>query len=172
MENLAIKMVILSDLSLLHEISKQTFSETFAHNNSANSIEKYLTTSLSDQTLTNELNDENSIFYFAMLNGQVIGYLKINFGNAQTELKENNGVEIQRIYVLSKYHGLKVGQFLFEKAMEVAALKGAVYVWLGVWEKNLRAIRFYEKNGFVQFDQHAFLLGDEQQTDIMMKKAL
>jgi ribosomal protein S18 acetylase RimI-like enzyme len=172
MENLNIRKVTPADLDLLQQISKQTFTETFAHNNSADSINKYLSTALSAEKLSTQLNEKNSNFYFAMLGDQIIGYLKLNFGNAQTDIKENNGVEIERIYVLSQYHGLKVGQFLYEKAMEVAAHKGADYVWLGVWEKNPKAIRFYEKNGFLQFDQHAFYLGDEQQTDIMMKKAL
>ena len=172
MEHLTIKNVIPADLDLLQQISKQTFTETFARNNSTDSINKYLSTALSAEKLNTELNEKDSTFYFAMLQDQIIGYLKLNFGNAQTDVKESNGVEIQRIYVLAEYHGLKVGQFLYEKAMEAAAQKGADYVWLGVWEKNPRAIRFYEKNGFIQFNQHSFYLGDEEQTDIMMKKTL
>jgi ribosomal protein S18 acetylase RimI-like enzyme len=172
MEHLTIKNVIPADLDLLQQISKQTFTETFARNNSTDSINKYLSTALSAEKLNTELNEKDSTFYFAMLQDQIIGYLKLNFGNAQTDVKESNGVEIERIYVLAEYHGLKVGQFLYEKAMEAAAQKGADYVWLGVWEKNPRAIRFYEKNGFTQFNQHSFYLGDEEQTDIMKKKTL
>jgi ribosomal protein S18 acetylase RimI-like enzyme len=172
MEHLTIKNVTPAELDLLQQISKQTFTETFAHNNSTDSINKYLSTALSAEKLNTELKEKDSTFYFAMLQDQIIGYLKLNFGNAQTDVKESNGVEIERIYVLAEYHGLKVGQFLYEKAMEAAAQKGADYVWLGGWEKNPRAIRFYEKNGFIHFNQHSFYLGDEEQTDIMMKKTL
>jgi ribosomal protein S18 acetylase RimI-like enzyme len=106
------------------------------------------------------------------LDEAVIGYLKINTGQAQTELQDSQALEIERIYVLKSFHGKKVGQLLYEKAMSVAAELGVNYVWLGVWEKNARAIRFYSKNGFEPFDKHIFKLGDDVQTDIMMKKAL
>jgi RimJ/RimL family protein N-acetyltransferase len=83
-----------------------------------------------------------------------------------------NAVEIERIYVLQAYHGKKVGQLLYEKAMEVSVEVNAGYVWLGVWEENQRAISFYKKNGFIEFDKHIFKLGDDEQTDVMMKKKL
>jgi ribosomal protein S18 acetylase RimI-like enzyme len=120
----------------------------------------------------NELNNPFSAFYFAELENDVIGYLKLNFGNAQTELKDNKAVEIERIYVLKEFHGMKVGQMLYEKAIEIARLNNAEYVWLGVWEKNPRAISFYKKNGFTEFDKHIFNMGNEEQTDIMMRKEL
>jgi ribosomal protein S18 acetylase RimI-like enzyme len=124
------------------------------------------------EKLTNELNNPNSSFYFAVVNDKIIGYLKINFGDSQTELKQENALEIERIYVLKEFHGKKIGQLLFEKAMELAIQKKADYVWLGVWEENPRAISFYKKNGFVEFDKHIFKLGDDEQTDIMMKLQL
>jgi len=102
----------------------------------------------------------------------VIGYLKLNFGESQTELKGDKALEIERIYVLKEFHGKKVGQLLYDKAIQVATETKADYVWLGVWEENPRAIAFYKKNGFVEFDKHIFRLGDEEQTDIMMKLQL
>jgi ribosomal protein S18 acetylase RimI-like enzyme len=103
---------------------------------------------------------------------KVIGYLKLNFGASQTELKDKNALEIERIYVLKEFHGKKVGQLLFDKAIEIAKEHHVAYVWLGVWENNKSALQFYTKNGFVEFDQHIFVLGDEAQTDIMMKLEL
>ena len=102
----------------------------------------------------------------------MIGYLKINVGQAQTELKDEQALEIERIYVLQQYHGKKVGQLLFEKAIAMAHQMSKSYVWLGVWEENRRALQFYKKNGFIEFDQHIFKLGDDEQTDIMMKLQL
>lgn len=81
-------------------------------------------------------------------------------------------MEIEKIYVLGAFHGKKVGQILYEKALQIAEVLGLSFIWLGVWEENLRAIRFYEKNGIVAFDKHIFKLGDDEQTDIMMKKQL
>lgn len=172
MENIEIKKATSSDVQELHEISTQTFSETFSAVNSEENIKKYLEEELSEKKLASELGNDNSEFYFALLNDKVIGYLKLNFGEAQTELKENKGVEIERIYVLKEYLGKKAGQILYEKAIQRAAEKHADYIWLGVWEENERAISFYRKNGFIQFDKHIFMLGDDKQTDIMMKLEL
>ena len=158
-----------NEISELQEISKKTFSETFAQNNTEESMAQYLETGFATEKLRAELNDNNSEFYFARLDDQVIGYLKINTGSAQTEIKGDNGLEIERIYVSKDFHGKKVGQALYDKAISIAAEKNADYVWLGVWENNLRAISFYRKNGFKEFDQHIFMLGNEEQTDIMMK---
>lgn len=72
----------------------------------------------------------------------------------------------------SDYHGKKVGQILYKKALEIALLQNKAYLWLGVWEENSKAIRFYEKNGFVAFDKHIFKFGEDEQTDVMMKKEL
>jgi ribosomal protein S18 acetylase RimI-like enzyme len=170
--NIVIRKINLVDLPQLQKISKTTFSETFAEHNTKEDLEKYLKESFASEKLIAELANPNAAFYFAALNEEVIGYLKINFGDAQTELKDNKAVEIERIYVLQAYHGKKIGQLLYNKAIEIAREHGAHYVWLGVWEENHRALQFYKKNGFVPFDTHIFKLGNDEQTDIMMKLAL
>lgn len=172
MKNMEIKKVALNDIEALQLISRQTFSETFSKENTDENMIKYLEESFSLDKLEAELSETTSLFYFAALNGEIIGYLKLNTGNSQTELQDNKAVEIERIYVLQAYHGKKVGQLLYEKAMEVVQDINADYVWLGVWEENPRAISFYKKNGFAEFDKHIFKLGDAEQTDIMMKKKL
>jgi ribosomal protein S18 acetylase RimI-like enzyme len=157
------------DLEYLQAISKKTFFETFAMSNSKENMDKYLSESLSSSQLLKELNNENSQFYFASLSNNILGYLKVNFGTAQTELEDVNALEIERIYVLKEFHGKQIGQLLYQKAIEIAKERDLNYVWLGVWENNQRAIRFYLKNGFVEFNRHLFKLGDEEQIDIMMK---
>lgn len=170
--NIHITAVTLRELDTLQKISYQTFEETFASDNSEENMNKYLTESFSSAKLRTELNDSNAAFYFATLDKKVIGYLKINFGQSQKEIKNENTVEIIRIYVLKEYHGKEVGKLLYEKAMNIAKERNADYVWLGVWEENKRAINFYKKNGFVAFDKHIFKLGNDEQTDIMMKLEL
>jgi len=172
MSTIEIKKITLNEIEQLQKISKQTFQETFLESNSEENIKNYLEEGFSKEKLTEELNDTNSAFYFATLEKEVIGYLKINFGASQTELKDSKAIEIERIYVSKEFHGKSVGQLLYDKAIEVAKQKGSEYVWLGVWEENPRAISFYKKNGFVEFDKHIFKLGDDEQTDIMMKMKL
>lgn len=172
METIVIKPVTLDDLDQLRKISRQTFLQAFSSHNSAGNMDRYLAERFSIEQLTVEVQNQGSRFYFALLHNQVIGYLKINLGDSQTEIKDNKGLEIERIYVLNEYHGKNVGQVLYELAVQIAREKNATYVWLAVWEENHRAISFYRKNGFVEFDQHIFKLGDDEQTDIMMKKKL
>lgn len=172
MEELQLKRVTIDAINQLQQIGRQTFAETFSSDNSEEDMEKYLAEGFSTGKLKSELSDENSEFYFAELNGRVIGYLKINFGAAQTEIKHEHALEIERIYVLREFHGKNIGQQLCEKALEIAVQKEVEYVWLGVWEKNPRAIRFYEKNGFLATGKHVFKLGDDEQTDIIMKREI
>ena len=172
METIIIKKLTLNDIDQLQKISRQTFYETFSAGNTEENMQKYLEEGFSAEKLSAELNDNNSVFYFAILDGKAIGYLKLNFGQSQTELQDDKALEIERIYVSREFQGKKVGQILYDKAIQVAQQNKADYVWLGVWEKNPRAIAFYKKNGFVEFDKHVFKLGDDEQTDIMMKLKL
>lgn len=157
------------DLSILQKISVSTFTETFQELNTADNMKKYIDESLSYSKLKSELDNENSQFYFLKSEDQIAGYLKVNTGSAQTELKEENALEVERIYINKTFHGKGAGMRLINKAFDIAQQHGKEYVWLGVWEKNDKAIRFYKKFGFKEFAQHQFVLGDDVQTDIMMR---
>jgi ribosomal protein S18 acetylase RimI-like enzyme len=170
--NIIIKKISIKDLTQLQKIGKETFTETFTEHNTKEDLDKYLEESFSNEKLSSELDNPYSSFYFAALEDNVVGYLKINFGASQTELKDNEALEIERIYVLQAFHGKKLGQALYEKAISIAKEMKVKYVWLGVWEQNHRALQFYKKNGFVPFDTHIFKLGNDEQTDIMMKLEL
>lgn len=172
MENIDIQKALLSDVEWLQKIGRQTFSETFSAENTAEDMDKYVKKCFTIDRLTAELKNKDSEFYFARYDHRIIGYLKLNVGLAQTELKEEGALEIERIYVLKEFHGKSVGQRLYEQAMKVAREKNMEYVWLGVWERNQRAIRFYSKNGFTEFGKHFFELGHDRQTDVMMKLSL
>lgn len=172
MDNVQIIKVPLSGLEELLAISRETFLESFKDDNTEENMNAYLNAHLNKERLIQELTNPDSEFYFAMLDSKVIGYLKINFAGAQTELKDSNAIEIERIYVLKEYQRMKIGQVLYGKAVEIARQSGVNYIWLGVWEKNSKAISFYRKNGFTEFDKHIFMLGDDVQTDLMMKLVL
>ncbi len=172
MENITLTRIGTERVLDLQNIGRLTFEETFSSSNNHEDMNKYLIEAFSKEKLTEELKNRESIFYLAMDNTRVIGYLKINIGDAQTEKQDINAIEIERIYVLSEYHGKKVGQLLYEQAINLAQERKATYVWLGVWEENPKAIKFYEKNGFTEFDRHVFKLGNDNQTDIMMMKFL
>lgn len=168
-ENLSIRPVEKSDLPALREIARSTFADTFSDQNAASDMDKYLNDSFSLEKLAAEFETPGALFFFAETAGKVIGYLKVNWGAAQTESLPGKMLEIERIYVLSDYRGKKVGKALFEKALSIAQEKKRDGIWLGVWEKNTAALHFYRKNGFVEFGTHPFRLGDDEQTDLLMK---
>lgn len=169
MKSIHISKVMPSELVQLQKLSRQTFYEAFSENNMEENMKKYLDEELSLEKLTIELNEPNSEFYFARWEDEIIAYLKLNFGQSQTEIKDEKAVEIERIYVLKEFQRKNIGQILLEKAIQVSSQNNASYVFLGVWEENLGAIGFYKKNGFLEFDKHIFILGEDEQTDIMMK---
>lgn len=169
MNNVDIRKVVPADIERLVTIGQKTFLDTYGALNTEENMRAYLESHFSKQRLKSELNNANIAYYFAVIEGVVIGYLKLNFGEAQTELKGEHSLEIERIYVLKEYQGKKLGQRFCRHAVEVAQQRQLDFVWLGVWEQNTKAIEFYEKNEFVAFDQHVFVLGDEEQTDLMMK---
>lgn len=172
MTSIIIRKVSAEELEVLQSIGRETFYETFAKDNSEDEMQKYLDESFSTEKISQELNTPDSRFFIAWEEDNPVGYLKVNAGKAQTELQDDASMEIERIYVKSSHHGKKVGQLLYDKALEIALEEKKQYLWLGVWEENLRAVNFYKKNGFVTFDKHIFRLGSEEQTDLMMRKDL
>jgi len=168
MTEIQIRKASLSDLEAIQHISKETFIETFAAVNTPENMNEYVRENFSSEQLTAEINNPNSQFYLATSGTQTVGYLKLNFGSAQTENSDKNALEIQRIYVSQEFHGKKVGQLLLDEAIKIGRQMLIDTVWLGVWEENHRALQFYRKNGFIEFDKHLFILGDEEQTDLLM----
>jgi ribosomal protein S18 acetylase RimI-like enzyme len=169
MNPIEIRKATITDLEAIQNISTQTFIETFAAVNTPENIENYVTESFNSEQLASEINNANSQFYLAASSNEILGYLKINFGDAQTENGNENALEIHRIYVSQAFHGKNVGQLLIDEVKKIAEHTGVDYIWLGVWEENHRALRFYTKNGFVEFDKHVFTLGNEEQTDLLMQ---
>jgi ribosomal protein S18 acetylase RimI-like enzyme len=168
--NFKIDQISKDSILQLQKISKQTFIETYSSANTNENMMRYVEEEFSLDKLEAEVEDKNSKFYFAKLGSQVVGYLKVNIGDAQTEKIKANTLEIQRIYVLKQYQVKGIGKSLYEQAIKIAKENKVDFVWLGVWEENPKAIRFYEKLGFEAFDKHVFKLGEDLQTDIMMKK--
>ena len=168
-ENVNIRAVENSEITQLHKLSLSTFVQAFGSQNTASNMEQYLAEALTSSRIRFEYKNPNSSFFFAEYQSETIGYLKLNQGDAQTEQELSEALEIERIYVIEKFQSLGIGALLLNFSLELARLKKLKQVWLGVWEKNHRAIRFYERNGFVTFSKHEFMLGQELQFDVMMK---
>ena len=160
------------DIKKLQTIAKQTFTETFGSQNTAEDLAKFLNEEYDFNKLKSEVADPESFYYFCYFNDELAGYLKLNISSAQTESDYPEALEIQRIYVLQKYQGQKIGLSMMQHAIAVAKKIKKSQVWLGVWEKNLKAQAFYRKSGFEKVGSHDFILGDDIQTDYILVKEL
>lgn len=169
MSRLILKKANTDDLIALQKISIETFSSTYSSLNSQENMKLYVSESLSDFQLMAEIRSSSSEFYLAYKDSCLIGYCKLNFPDKRKKPIDNNSMEIERIYLLEKYHGNGYGKDLFESIIEIARARNIDRIWLGVWSKNTVAIKFYKKLGFIKFDQHLFKLGKDEQLDYLLE---
>lgn len=162
----------MADIDELRTLSIQTYYETFASLNTSENMEKYLRCAFDREKLRKELEDKNSLFFFLLSGEKLAGYLKVNEAPSQTDVNDPASLEIERIYVSGEFQGEGLGRYLMELAIRMAVERKKKYVWLGVWEKNEKAIRFYKRNGFCQIGTHSFVMGEDVQTDYIMRKDL
>ena len=167
-----LKKCTLEDLKALQKISIELFTDTFKDQNTEEDLKNYLEKAYNSIQLKQELTNKNSTFFFLLDNEEIVGYLKLNIGDAQTEDIVESAVEIERIYIQSDRKRKGYGTVLIEKAEQFAQEKNKKVIWLGVWEENLSALSFYKKKGFIQISSHSFFMGDDEQTDLIMTKTI
>ncbi|TDQ16514.1 ribosomal protein S18 acetylase RimI-like enzyme [Algoriphagus boseongensis] len=167
--NFQIRLTEISDIERLVDVARKSFLQAFTAGNKLENVEAYLNEAFTLEKLEEEWRDPNSKFFIAISGSEILGYSKLNLNPAQTDIHDPESLEIARLYVLEEYLGKGVGDLLMEKAKEFAKQNQLTYLWLGVWEHNPRAIRFYEKKGFSIFGSHPFQFGDELQNDFLMR---
>jgi len=163
---------IKNQLNQLVEISRTTFVAAFLEENNSIDFNTYINKAFSIATISKEINNADSYFFFVYLEKELVGYFKLNEFMAQTDFKDVSGIELQRIYIKKEFQGKNIGSHILLRAIEIAAQKRKSYIWLGVWEYNLDAIRFYRRHGFTKFGTHPYYIGNDKQTDWVMKKEL
>jgi Acetyltransferases len=170
--SLTLKECSSEQLTQLKELSYLTYTDTFGPFNSEENMQAYLTSAYNDEKLLTELAAADSIFYFLYQEETLVGYIKLNWNDAQTESITENALEIERLYVHPQHKRKGFGRFLMEQSLAIAAAKGKAHVWLGVWEHNEPAKAFYKEMGFRRQGQHIFVMGDDEQIDYIMVKDL
>lgn len=157
-----------SDAGMLSELGARTFSEAFARDNTPANLAAHLKNSFSPEIQHRELSQADMNFLIAEVDGQPVGYAQLLFNSREKRVEGSNPMEIRRIYVLQDVVGKGMGSKLMTASLNEARQRACDIVWLGVWEKNRRAIDFYRKWGFREVGSHIFLLGDDPQTDLIM----
>lgn len=163
-----IRHATLADADMLSEVGARTFSEAFARDNTPANLAAHLRNSFSPEIQHQELSQADSIFLIAESDGQPVGYAQLLINSREQGMEGSNPMEIRRIYVLQEIVGRGMGSTLMNASLNEARQRGCDIVWLGVWEKNQRAIEFYKKWGFREAGSHIFSLGDDPQTDLIM----
>jgi len=166
---LSLRTAEFADLTPLLEIAQISFVQAFTEGNTPENVQAYLSQAFTPDQLEKEWRDPASTFLLASLEGKLVGYTKVNLAAAQSDIQDPESLEVARLYTVEEVWGKGVGQFLLDAAIAFSKEKGKTYIWLGVWEHNARAIRFYEKNGFKTFGSHPFPFGDEIQNDWLMR---
>jgi ribosomal protein S18 acetylase RimI-like enzyme len=174
MTDIKIRQAVPEDAQLLTGLAFTTFWDAFAHHpkNAPDDLAHYMRQAFSLEQISEELNDPRSLFLIAEINGDTAGYAKLIFESTEPDIIAEWPVELSRLYSHQKFLGQGVGQALMDACFDLAIEAGRDVMWLGVWEYNPRAQRFYEKNGFRFVGKHTFLLGSDPQTDLLMQKEL
>jgi diamine N-acetyltransferase len=172
MSLVTIRYATIDDAEMIADISRQTFYDTFASENTAGDMDKFMNEKFTKEALMKEVGAPGNIFFMAVDDDKVLGYVRMRDNQSIPELPGKNVIEIARIYAAANAIGKGIGKMLMQKCIDIAVEMKKEIIWLGVWEKNQRAIDFYTQWGFEKFGTHIFLLGDDPQTDWLMKKPL
>ncbi len=167
-----IRYATADDAELIADMSRQTFYETFVAHNTKEDMDKFMNEQFTREELMKEVGMAGNIFLLAFDEETPVGYVRMREGEQRSEFEARTSIEMARIYALRSAIGKGIGKALMQKCIEIAIEKKRKIIWLGVWEKNDRAIDFYSKFGFEKFATHDFVLGTDVQTDWLMKKTL
>jgi|SRR5688572_759912 len=174
MSPLTIRQATVEDAQILTDLAYTTFWDAFAHHpkNAPDDLNHYMRQAFNVEQITAELADDKNIFLIAEIDDEAAGYSKIIIDNIESGITAERPVELSRLYSHQKHLGQGVGQNLMDACFERARVEARDVMWLGVWEYNPRAQRFYERNGFRVVSSHVFLLGKDPQTDLLMQREL
>ncbi len=158
------------DAALIAEISRETFYDSFAAQNTAEDMALFMEQQFATELLIKEVTDKANIFFLTFSGATPAGYIKLKPGT-HPEIKDTTAaLEICRFYARKTFIGKGIGKAMMQHAIQYAEDNAYHTIWLGVWEHNQRAIDFYKQFGFQKFSAHDFVLGNDVQRDWLMRK--
>jgi GNAT superfamily N-acetyltransferase len=172
MEEIRIRVAGTEDAATVADFSRRTFYESFARYNSGENMRLYLEEQFPRERQIAEIGAPGRVFLMAHLGAELVGYASLRESEPPEGLKDENGIEIVQLYSDERMIGKGVGPALMQACLDTARVQGRDWIWLGVWERNHRALAFYTKWGFEKFGEHLFLVGLDAQTDWWMRRRL
>ncbi len=168
--NFLIRKATAEEAEIISEIGRKTFYETWKSVNTEEDLQLYMRKSFDLEKLKIELADlSTNIFLLAYVNDELAGYAKLRNDRTYPQLEGTRPLEMERIYVLKKFHDKKIGKALMDETINIAKEGKYEWLWLGVNQENYKAINFYERYGFEVFGKKKFILGTAVDEDFLMK---
>ena len=171
---ITIRRILIAEAPALSKMAKQTFYDTFTGTCSEEDMQAFLEQYYNLEQIKKELSNQDDYCFFAEINGEPVGYIRFMEDSSNfAEVNKWKSLELKRLYILKEYHGKGIAQKLMEFFIAFAEQYQYELVWLGVWEYNFRAQKFYSKYGFINSGHtHDFPIGDTPQTDIYLWRFL
>lgn len=169
---MVVRTASLGDLSLLVSMGRETFVSAFAKDNSLENMETYIRDAFAVEKIEEELMDEKCQFFLVFKELTPVGYAKVRQSDEVKDTLKEAAIELERIYVVEEHQGKQIGVLLLQTCLDYARANDFYWIWLGVWEHNVKAQQFYKKWGFEKFEEHPFKMGTDIQTDWLMKKRI
>jgi ribosomal protein S18 acetylase RimI-like enzyme len=168
-----IRRATTDDAADIARVGRASFLETFAHSCSEKDMQDFLDETYTAEALTKEILNINRCYFVATIGGALVGFSSLCLDSNEPAVEAYpNRVEFQRLYVDSNQHGKGIAKILMETTLDLARGLGKEHIWLGVWEENRKAMRFYEKMGYKVVGEHIFMVGNDKQLDWIAVRAL
>lgn len=170
--NIRLRRARVSDLETISELSVSSFTAAFEAVNSPENMASYLQQVFSREVMEAEFSNPNNFFILAEYGEELAGYAKLRSDSEEPCVRVTRAIELERLYTATELIGQGVGALLMQEAIRIARQEHCESLWLGVWEHNTGAIRFYQRQGFLDVGSHAFMLGEDRQIDRIMELPL
>jgi ribosomal protein S18 acetylase RimI-like enzyme len=167
-----IRKAKIEEVPAVRELAIEVYNDTFAEHNTPENLEAFFKDSYGLERFTTEFTEPETALYVALDELKIIGFLRLRKSSEVDKYLGTNHLELHRLYIHRDYHGSAVSKMFMEEALAYAKKEKFEWIWLGVWEKNFRAQKFYSKWGFERFSEHVFQMGDDPQTDWLLKRKL
>lgn len=176
-----VRPATIADAARLSQLGATTFRETFEGDNSPEDMARYLASTFAPDKQAAEIADPAGLVLLAEHDAtagdagrepELVGYAHLVSGPPPAAVQGPEPMELKRLYVARAWHGQRVAQGLMDAAIDAARARGAQTLWLGVWERNARAVAFYARYGFARVGEHIFVLGTDAQTDWLLARSI
>ncbi|MFN7118070.1 MAG: GNAT family N-acetyltransferase [Saprospiraceae bacterium] len=171
-QKVEIRWATLRDAAIIVELGRQTFTETFGHLFTPTALRDYLDATFNNIKICNSLQKAQNQYFIAYFENKAVGYSKIKINSKTPEIQAECPVQLQKLYVLQNFIAYKIGAALMQFCLQLPEIQSNDLMWLVVLQSNERAIRFYEKFGFIKYSEYAHQIGENRFEYYIMTKNL